>query len=146
MNRFLQLYSALDATTRTNDKVDALVDYFTSVGPADPAWVAYIVAGKKFGKSLSSRRLREWAVEETKLDGWLIDECYQSVGDLSETLALILPAPPASADPALHDLIETYLVPLMTADEAAQKSIIVGLWRSLDAPSRFLVHKLLSQN
>jgi DNA ligase 1 len=146
MRRFLQLYSELDATTRTNEKVEALERYFAEAEAADAAWAAYLLAGKKFGKSLSSRRLREWAVEESKLDGWLIDECYQSVGDLSETLALILPDPPASADPKLHEVIENHLTPALAADEARQKAIIVGLWRALDGPSRFLVHKLLSGN
>jgi DNA ligase 1 len=146
MKRFLALYTALDATTRTNDKVDALVEYFAAADPADAAWAAYLLAGKKLGKSLSSRRLRQWAAEVTAMDAWLIEECYQAVGDLSETLALLLPEPEVQADPPLHQLIEQYLLPLAGEDEAGQRQIVVELWRTLDASSRYLVHKLLSGN
>ena len=146
MKRFLQLYTELDATTRTNDKVDALVSYFSDAPPADAAWAAFLLAGKKFGKAVSSRRLRDWVVEETGLDAWLVEECYHSVGDLSETLALLLPDPQQVVERPLHTIVEEHLLPLMSADEIGQKGIIVGLWRTLDAPSRYMVHKLLSQN
>lgn len=146
MRRFLDLYQSLDATTRTNEKVDALVDYFTHADPRDAAWAAYLLAGKKLGKSINSRRLRDWVGELTGYNAWLVEECYQSVGDLSETLALLLPPPVALSDPPLHALIEDQLLPMLRVDEAGQKRIVIGVWQSLDAPSRFLFHKLLSTN
>jgi DNA ligase-1 len=146
LKRFLDLYQSLDATTRTNEKVDALVDYFTHVDARDAAWAAYLLAGKKLGKSINSRRLRDWVSEETGFDAWLVEECYQAVGDLSETLALLLPPPTIPSDPPLHALIEDQLLPMLHSDEADQKRIVLGVWRSLDAPSRFLFHKLLSTN
>lgn len=146
MKRFLQLYTELDATTRTNEKVEALERYFTDAPPADAAWAAYLLAGKKLGKALSSRRLRDWAVEATGLDTWLVEECYQSVGDLSETIALLLPEPSDPQDVALHAIIEDRIVPLGSLDEADQKRLVTDVWRTLDAPSRFLFHKLISAN
>lgn len=146
MKRFLQLYSELDATTRTNEKVEALVRYFAEAPAADAAWAAFALAGKKFGRSLSSRRLRTWAAELSHLDPWLIDECYSSVGDLSETLALILPDPKQPADLPLHLLIEESVLPLAKANEDEQRAIVLDIWRKLEAPSRFLFHKLISQS
>ena len=146
MKRFLQLYTELDATTRTNEKVEALERYFADARPADAAWAAYLLAGKKLGKALSSRRLRDWAVEATQLDAWLVEECYQSVGDLSETIALLLPEPIEPTDPPLQELVEGRIVPLSSLDEVEQKRLVVDVWRTLDAPSRFLFHKLISAN
>lgn len=146
MKRFLDLYQSLDATTRTNDKIDALVDYFSHVDSSDAAWAAYLLAGKKLGKAISSRRLRDWVSDITGFDAWLVEECYQSVGDLSETLALLLPPPSTVSDPSLHALIEEQLLPMLSADEDEQKRLILAVWNTLDAPSRFLFHKLLSTN
>ena len=146
MKRFLQLYSELDATTRTNEKVEALERYFADAAPADAAWAAYLLAGKKLGKALSSRRLRHWAVEATGLDAWLVEECYQSVGDLSETIALLLPEPENPANVPLHGVVEDRIVPLARMDEAEQKSLVVDTWRTLEAQQRFLFHKLISAN
>ena len=41
MNRFTQLYIALDGTTKTNAKVDALVAYFEQATAEDAAWAVY---------------------------------------------------------------------------------------------------------
>ena len=38
MKRFAGLYSALDETTKTNAKVEALVGYFAAAAPADAIW------------------------------------------------------------------------------------------------------------
>lgn len=41
MKRFVELFQALDTTTSTNAKVEALVNYFQSVPAADAAWATY---------------------------------------------------------------------------------------------------------
>ena len=46
MQDFAALYAELDATTRTQAKLDAMVSYFASVDPADGAWAVYILAGR----------------------------------------------------------------------------------------------------
>ena len=44
MRDFAALYDAIDATTATSAKVDALVAYFRDAPPADRAWaVAFLV-------------------------------------------------------------------------------------------------------
>lgn len=146
MKRFLQLYTELDATTRTNEKVEALERYFRDAPPADAAWAAFLLAGKKFGKALSSRRLRDWAVEVSGFDAWLVEECYQSVGDLSETIALLLPDPVSPVDLSLADVVENRILPLAKMDESEQRAAIIDTWRTLERNSRFLFHKLISAN
>ena len=41
---------------------------------------------------MSSGKLRSWAAEEAGIPDWLFEESYQAVGDLAETIALVLPA------------------------------------------------------
>ena len=45
MRRFAELFLALDATTSTQAKVEALVGYFAAVPAADAAWAVYFLAG-----------------------------------------------------------------------------------------------------
>lgn len=146
MKRFTKLFMALDQTTRTNLKVDALKEYFSTAPHRDAAWAAYLLAGKKVGKALSSRRLRDWVSEEANLPAWLVEECFVAVGDLSETLALLLPDNPDAQDIPLHEIVETRIVPLSRMSESEQRATIKQVWRQLDAQERFLFHKLISTN
>ncbi|WP_437179419.1 hypothetical protein [Pseudomonas oryzihabitans] len=45
MKAFAELYGRLDATTSSNAKLAALVDYFGSAPAADAAWAVYFLAG-----------------------------------------------------------------------------------------------------
>ena len=65
MIRFAELYADLDATTRTSEKVDALKSYFQTAPPHDAAWAAFLLLGRKFGRTVSGRLIREWAAEVT---------------------------------------------------------------------------------
>jgi len=144
MKRFTALFNALDQTTKTSLKVDALRDYFSVAPHRDAAWAAYLIAGKKVGKSLNSRRLRDWVSQQTQLPAWLVDECFSAVGDLSETLSLLLPANPSANDLPLHRVIEEYIVPLGKMTESEQRKVILEIWGKLDTQERFLFHKLIS--
>ena len=45
MKRFASLFSAIDETNRTNEKVEAMVRYFREADPADAAWAVYFLGG-----------------------------------------------------------------------------------------------------
>ena len=42
MRRFAALFEALDTTTSTNAKVDAMLDYFQGVSASDAAWAMLV--------------------------------------------------------------------------------------------------------
>jgi DNA ligase-1 len=44
---FAELYDEIDTTTATNLKVAAMAAYFRSAPPADAAWAAYILSGRR---------------------------------------------------------------------------------------------------
>ena len=64
VRRFAQLFAAIDETTRTNEKVDAMVDYFRSADPADAAWAVWFLSGGRPKRLIPVRRLAAWAMEE----------------------------------------------------------------------------------
>jgi DNA ligase-1 len=140
---FAELYAQLDATTRTAEKVEALKRYFRSAPPHDAAWAAFLLLGRKFGRTVSGKLIREWAAEVTGFEPWLIEECNHVAGDFSETLSLLLPAPKRANPPSLHEVIEEDLQALSGAQANRQKQIIVGLWDRLESRERYVLHKLL---
>ena len=83
MKAFAELYAALDRTTKTNAKVDALKQYLSAAQPEDAAWASYFLSGGKPRQSVPTRLLTEFARERAGLPEWLFDESYQAVGDLA---------------------------------------------------------------
>ena len=144
MRRFAQLYADIDATTRTTEKVAAMVRYFAEADPADAAWAIYFLSGGRPKRLIPVRRLATWAMEESAIPEWLFEESYEAVGDLAETIALLLPEGRGSSDLPLHEWVENRVLPLANADEAAQREIITGAWRELGTSDRLVWNKLIT--
>lgn len=148
MKRFTELYWRLDGTTSTTEKVAALRDYFAGAPPADAACALGVLSGGRQLRSISTAQLREWAAAATGHPAWLIEECYAHVGDLAETLALLLPdAEPAAAEPhrlGLADVMQTTIHDLRGADEARKREVVTAEWRRLEPRERIVWHKLLT--
>ena len=144
MKAFAELYAALDATTKTTAKVEALVSYFAQAAPRDAAWAVYFLSGRKPRQVVPSKRLRLWARELAAVPEWLFDEAYHHVGDVAETVALLLPQADRASDAALADWVEHRLLPLRDLEEDAQKAAVLGAWAELDARQRFVWNKLIT--
>src|ERR1700757_1289339 len=98
MRAFSELYSALDETTRTGEKVAALTRYLATAPAEDAAWAVYFLIGRKPRQVVPSGKLRAWAAEEAGIPDWLFQESYDAVGDIAETIALLLPPLEPSSD------------------------------------------------
>jgi DNA ligase-1 len=144
VKRFAELFSALDETTKTNAKVAAMVDYFRSADAADAAWAVWFLSGHRPKRLIPVRRLAAWAMEVADVPSWMFDECYEAVGDLAETVTLLLPAPAARMDLPLHQWIEAQILPLASATEAAQRETVLRAWQGLDGVERFVFNKLIT--
>lgn len=143
MKRFSRLFSELDATTSTNEKVEALGRYFDEAPARDAAWAVYFLAGGKPRQVVKTASLVALACEVARIDAWLFDECYQSVGDLAETIALVLPRGDAASDVGLAEWVEDRLLPLRGLPEEEVARRVAGYWAELDALGRFLLTKLV---
>lgn len=144
MRAFTELFGALDRTTRTNEKLDALVAYFSAAHPSDAAWALHVLTGGRVKRAVNTRLLRAWAAEESALPLWLVEESYDAVGDLAETLSLLLPEGRGGLDEALHRVMEERVVPLPALPEGRKRELIVESWRWMDQPQRLVFLKLIT--
>ena len=143
MQRFTALYLALDSSTATRPRVQAMQDYFAQVPAEDAAWAVYFLAGGKPRQAVGTRVLRETGARAAGMPDWLFDECYEAVGDLAETLALILPPPVDVSDRPLHAWVDV-LGALRAAPVDEKPAQLLAAWRVLDADERFLFNKLIT--
>jgi DNA ligase-1 len=146
---FADLYWRLDGTTSTNEKLVALEDYFRQSSPADAACAVNVLSGARQLRAVAMSDLREWAAAESGIPAWLVEEAYAHVGDLAETLALILPEPvemPTEGGTAcsLADLIERTVRGLRGLPLEEKRRIVEATWRQLAPRERIVWHKLLT--
>lgn len=144
MHLFARLFTRLDSTNKTLAKLAALEDYFVHAQPADAAWAVYFLTGQKIKRLVKNPHLRAWAAAEAGVSDWLFDESYEVVGDLAETIALLLPSPAELSSRPLHEWIEATLLPLRGKPEDKQRAALTDAWRQLDRPQRYVFNKLLT--
>lgn len=148
MQDFADLFRALDEQRGTNAKVDAMTEYFCQVSAADGAWAVYFLSGRRLKRLIGPVQLREWLTQMTGLPAWLIEETHQHVGDLAETVALMLEAPTRTAGdgagPGLATWVESRILTLRDLDDATRRHQVTTAWCELDEAGRFLHTKLLT--
>ncbi len=144
MKAFIALYTALDETNKTNEKVDAMAAYFRAALPDDAAWALYFLSGRRIKQLISSPKLRAWAIEASGLSEWLFSESYDAVGDSGETIALLLPDAGVGDDRPLTEWVTSVVLALKDMEEARQREMILQGWRVLDSAGRFVFNKLIT--
>lgn len=144
MKAFAELYSRLDATTSSNAKLAAMREYFASVPPQDAAWAVYFLAGGRPRQLVPTKLLREQAMQLGKLPEWLFEESYQAVGDLAETLSLLLPEAAHSSDDGLAIWMEEKLLPLRGLPPEELTERLPTFWSQLDRVSLMVCIKLIT--
>jgi DNA ligase-1 len=145
MKEFAALFTALDQTTKTSVKTAALAAYFRTAPEEDRLWTIALLSGRRPRRAITTTKLRDWAAERAGIPLWLFEACYPVVGDLSETIALILPEPDpvARIDKPLSGWIAD-LRALDHADDDARKAFILAAWNGLPPTERFVFNKLLT--
>ncbi|MGV8879552.1 MAG: ATP-dependent DNA ligase [Sphingobacteriaceae bacterium] len=145
MKAFAQLFLSLDETNKTNEKVRVLHDYLLSVPDADKMHMLALFTGRKPKRQINSTQLRNWAMEITLIPDWLFEESYHVVGDLAETIALLLPKP--ITDQGSGKNLSAWIAEikgLSALDEEQRKLWLIASWSMLDAQERFVFNKLLT--
>lgn len=163
MLEFAQLIFTLGTSTKTNEKLKALSAYFSHANEKDKVWVIALFSGRRPRRTVSGTQLAVWCTELIHLPVWLFQECYHTVGDLSETIALLIPEKYDSSSPhrgeagreagreglgeapgqPLHYYVEKFQQ-LEKAAEAEKKMFILQSWLELSSRERFVFNKLLS--
>ncbi|WP_418123749.1 ATP-dependent DNA ligase [Chryseobacterium sp. PTM-20240506] len=142
MRHFAELINALESTNKTNAKIDAIIDYLERAPDEDKVWFIALFTGKRPKRNVNTNYMKEWALEITKLPFWLFQESYSSVGDLGETLSLILPQPTEKIERSLSQWMND-IVNLKEKTEAEKKEFVLQSWNGLDYTERLIFNKLL---
>ncbi|MDD1967662.1 ATP-dependent DNA ligase [Pseudomonas putida] len=144
MKAFAELYAQLDATTSSNAKLAAMQHYFAHAAPEDAAWAVYFLAGGRPRQLVPTRLLREQAMQLSALPEWLFEESYQAVGDLAETLSLLLPQAEHSSEEGLASWMENKLLPLRGLPPEELQERLPTFWAQLDRQSLMVCLKLIT--
>ncbi len=146
MKAFAALYAELDARTASSAKQAALVAYLQVAPPQDAAWALYFLAGGKPRQIVPTKILRTLARDVAGLPEWLFDESYQAVGDLAETISLLLP--PNAQAPVVRGLAEwmAELLPLRGLPPEALEERLRKHWSVLAPEERLVYFKLITGN
>ncbi|MFT3824849.1 MAG: ATP-dependent DNA ligase [Chitinophagaceae bacterium] len=146
MKSFAALVTRLSMSTKTNDKLDALVDYFAHAEDKDKVWVIALFSGRRPKRTVNSTQLQTWCAELVQLPMWLLEESYHTVGDLSETIALLIPdtfSVSTIVNRPLYYYAEQFIA-LEKAVEEEKKAFIIQSWLELNHTECFVFNKLLS--
>ena len=143
MKAFAQLFLSLDETNKTNEKVKVLKDYFNNVPDTDKMHMLALFTGRKPKRYINSTQIRTWAIEASNIPPWLFGESYQVVGDLAETMALLMPQQESTNEKNLTQWVAE-LNGLGNKTEEERKLWLMDSWATLDSQERFVFNKLLT--
>jgi DNA ligase 1 len=144
MRAFAQLVTTLGSATKTNDKLEALSTYFIQADDKDKVWVIALFSGRRPKRSISSGLLQLWCAELIRIPIWLLEECYHTVGDLAETIALLTDTPNTGAGSNSLSYYVESLSALRADSEEAKKDFVVKAWKELNREERFVFNKLIT--
>lgn len=162
MKYFTQLFEDIDNSTKSNDKIASLVEYFRQAAEVDSVWAIALLTGNRPKRPVKTTDLRIWAAEMAQLPLWLIEESYFVVGDLAEALSHItgyretIPLLTNSdldsqvskgirPKQHLHEVI-AQLKNLQIASIEIKKETIVGFWQQNTQGENFVFNKLITGN
>lgn len=143
MKLFADLYYRLDQSNKTSDKLQALEAYFRLAPDQDKIWTLALFTHRRPKRQVNTKQLRTWCMEQAAIPEWLFEESYQTVGDLAETIALLLPSPSSESDMSLSEWIN-YLQELKDLEEEEKKKKIMAAWENLNQQQRFIFNKIIT--
>jgi DNA ligase 1 len=142
MKQFTQLFLKLDRTTKTNEKVALLKSYFLTAPEEDKLWALALFAGRRPPRTVKTAQLHTWALEQANISEWLYRESYNSVGDMAETISLLLPV---NASVSMKTLAQWFheLRALENKADETKKEFIVNAWKQFSPYEIFVFNKLI---
>lgn len=143
MKAFTDLYNRLDSTTSTNEKIIALSDYFSSVSPGDAGWAVALLTGRRPKRPIRTSDLKLWATELAEIPYWLFEESYAVVGDLAETVSLLVPTVNAVSSISLSAIMNE-IIELYPKGEQEKKDWLLSYWNNLSKEELFVFNKLIT--
>lgn len=143
MKYFTRLFTELDQTTKTLGKIKALMDYFEKAPDQDKLWAIALLSHRRPKRTVNASYLAQWANELSQLPAWLFEESYHVVGDLAETITLVLPSVHEPSDFSLTYWMD-FIKGLENNDVEQKKAQILWAWQRLNESERLVFNKLIT--
>ncbi len=143
MKNFAQLIKTLDSTNKTTVKVQALTNYFLEANNSDKVWTIAILSHRRPPRPINTSLLRQWASELANIPLWLFEESYHIVGDLAETIALVVPKTKQSSEKSLTEFLKE-MIELKKKTDIEKKAYLNNNWKVLNYYERFVFTKLIT--
>ncbi len=143
MKNFAELIKTLDGSNKTSDKVSALTEYFRVASDQDKVWTIAILSHRRPPRPVNTTLLRIWANEIANIPLWLFEESYHIVGDLAETIALIIPPTDEHSDKSLTEFLRE-MIALKSKTDEEKRNYLHQNWLSLSYYERFVFTKLIT--
>lgn len=142
---FAHLVENIDKSTKTTLKIKALEDYFKNATSEDKVWAIALFSSKRPKRAIKTSDLRVYASEVANIPLWLFEESYHIVGDLAETIALVIPEVKLKSNKktSLSSVISE-IINLKNLSEKNQKKYLTFQWLNLDYYSRFVFNKIIT--
>lgn len=143
MKKFAQLIKTIDSTNKTTKKVAALSAYFQQAADQDKVWTIAILSHRRPSRPVNSTQIREFASELANIPLWLFEDSYHIVGDLAETIALVVPDAKQETSKSLTEFINE-IIALKPKTGEEKKAYLVAQWSVLNYYERFVFTKLIT--
>ena len=146
MNRFALLLDRLSYEPGRNNKLRVMTDYFRTTPDPERGFALAALTGALSFQHAKPNLIR--SLMATRVDPYLFGLSYDYVGDLSETVALLWPAPPprdgglGHNQPPLH--LSEVIGTLATAGKLDLPKLIAGWLDALDENGRWALLKLIT--
>ncbi len=144
MNLFAKLFHDLDEMTKTNAKLDRLVEYFKEAPPEDAIWVVWFLSGNRIKGTIKTGEIRNFVAERADLPLWLVEECHHQVGDLAETAALLVRGESDRMPQGLNFTVQTFIHAMRGMDSTGRRESMNRAWDSMRSVDLLPFHKLLT--
>ncbi len=126
-------------------KAEVFSEFLSESNPSDSAWAIALLLGNRPKRGVLISQLQSWVQDLAQVEDWLWDHCLRAVGDVLETVTLLIPgACSARSSSSLTEWIERGVVGISVLPETAQRELVEALWASQDPSERYLFNRLLT--
>ena len=146
---FSALLLDLETAAGTSARRQRLAAHLRQIPAEDAAWTVRLLSGERLKRLMPLAVLKQAAMALSGLPAWAFEECYDSVGDLAETIALLLPPAQGATDPAwtgrsLSEWMTLHIGALREADQAQRLQLLHSWWQALPPAQCFALNKLIT--
>ncbi len=147
LKKFAALIMKLATTTKTTTKLEAIQAYFLDAKSEDKIWVIALFTGRRPKRSINSALLRTACMQVANLEPWLFEECYHTVGDLAETISLLIPQTKIDNNDLVEYSLTHYMNLLRTIGkegDVIKQKFVTDAWSQMNRSEIFVFNKLMT--